>query len=96
MERSKLWSKRMRAFDRSGLTRRAWCLQEVVSLSSLDYWRRRLRTEGEKPALVPIVVAEHSVSPKQGVVEIDVAGLRLRADSGLDATWQCSVLRGLR
>lgn len=94
-----LWSKRVRAFERSGLTRRAWCLQEGVALSSLDYWRRRLRIEETKQTLVPIVVADVSSlrgSTAPGVIELEFAGVRMRADAGVDANWLCSVLRGLR
>ena len=31
-----------------------------------------------------------------GVIEMEFAGVRMRADAGVDATWLCSVLRGLR
>ena len=95
-----LWSKRVRAFEHSGLRRREWCGRNGVALATLDYWRYRLRTAVPmSQSLVPIVVtgaASMRSSSAPGVIEIDVAGVRMRADSGVDATWLCTVLRGLR
>lgn len=96
MSKEKLWTKRMRAFERSGLSRRAWCEKEGVPLSSLDYWRRRLRTMETAQALVPIVVAEQPLSSKTCLIEIDASGVQLRVPTNIDADWLCRVLRGLR
>ncbi len=95
-----LWSKRVRAFERSGLRRREWCDCNGVALATLDYWRYRLRTSVPiSQALVPIVIAD-SASTRSvalpGVIELEFAGVRMRADAGVNATWLCSVLRGLR
>lgn len=40
-DKAQLWQRRMQAFAASGLTRRAFCTREGLSLSSFDYWRRR-------------------------------------------------------
>ena len=85
------WGKRVSAFERSGLTRTAWCARGGVATATLDYWRRRLREDSETPAqrLMPIVVEPlPRISHKApDVVEIELAGLRLRADPGVDAAW---------
>ncbi len=98
-----LWRKRVLAFERSGLTRKAWCQRAGVAVATLDYWRARLRSLSAQPgqALVPIVVSE---APKDGTrlsgagtVEIDLGGgVRMWADAGVGAQWLASVLRGLR
>jgi hypothetical protein len=41
----KLWVSRVSAFERSGLTRSAWCAARNVSVGSLDAWRYRLQRE---------------------------------------------------
>jgi len=92
MSKEKLWAKRMRAFERSGLSRRAWCAQEKVPLSTLDYWRLRLRRT-VAPALVPLVVDSAPVAKR---IEIALGDVRLHLPSGVDADWLCRVLRGLR
>jgi hypothetical protein len=96
------WRKRVLAFERSGLTRVAWCAREGVATATLDYWRRRSRAvvEGLKPALIPIVVSDTRVAEAVGTggtLEIDLGGgVRLRADAQVSAQWLASVLRGLR
>ena len=92
MSKEKLWAKRMRAFERSGLSRRKWCAQEKVPLSTLDYWRLRLRRT-VAPALVPLVVDSMPVTAQ---IEITLGDVRLSLPSGIDAEWLCRVLRGLR
>jgi hypothetical protein len=100
------WHKRVLAFERSGLTRKAWCAQAGVAVATLDYWRSRLRNggDGSVQALVPIVVSDAPVDGARcsgagtGVLEIEVGGggVRLRANARVDAQWLASVLRGLR
>ena len=97
------WGKRVSAFERSGLTRKAWCLRAGVAVGTLDYWRARLRDRGDRSeqALVPIVVSDQprvEISlAGVGTVDIDLGGgVRLRANAQVDAQWLASVLRGLR
>ncbi|AVQ00339.1 hypothetical protein C7S18_23870 (plasmid) [Ahniella affigens] len=92
MSKEKLWAKRIRAFERSGLSRRAWCVQEKVQLSTLDYWRSRLRRATE-PALVPVVVDSTSAAKE---IEIRLGDVQMRLPVDVDADWLCRVLRGLR
>ena len=97
--RLEFWLQRVRAFDRSGLTRSAWCARHGVAVSTLDYWRCRIGKAAVSRSLVPIVVDEAVAAgdaQTPGVIEVQVLGLRLRADAGVDATWLCHVLRGLR
>ena len=93
MSKEKVWAKRMRAFERSGLSRRSWCAQEKVPLSTLDYWRRRLRQREASPTLVPVVVDS---APRAERIEIMLGDVQLRLPRGVDADWLCRVLRGLR
>ncbi len=97
------WRKRVSAFERSGLTREAWCLRAGVAVATLDYWRSRLRDAGDRSgqALVPIVVSDqpmtHSRLAGAGTIQIDLGGgVRLRTNAQVDAQWLVSVLRGLR
>ena len=40
--KEKLWSNRIRDFRESGLTRKEWCCQNQIPLSTLSYWIRKL------------------------------------------------------
>lgn len=95
MSKEELWMKRVRAFEGSGLSRRAWCAQEKVALSTLDYWCLRLRAGERKPALVPVVVVDSQV-PVSGRIEVILGDVQLRLPATVDAAWLCSLLRGLR
>jgi hypothetical protein len=38
----RVWTRHIRSWRASGLTRRAYCAREGVALSTFDYWRRRI------------------------------------------------------
>jgi putative transposase len=42
------WRTLVSAFERSGETRRAFCARHGVPISTLDWWRKRLRGVGEQ------------------------------------------------
>jgi hypothetical protein len=91
-----LWRQRVEAFERSGLSLRAWCARTGFAVSTLDAWRRRVR-KMPKTALVPIVV-EPPVDRRAvaASIEVEASGLRVYVPTGTDPTWICAVLRGLR
>ena len=96
-----LWSKRVLAFERSGLTRRVWCARAGVAVPTLDYWRSRFGdlARGSEQVLVPVVVSAPSTMGRSaaGAIEIDLGGgLHLRADMQVDTGWLAALLRGLR
>lgn len=51
-----LWAERMNAFYKSGLSRKDWCRQNGIPLSTFNYWNRKLHTEesGTQNANVPV------------------------------------------
>jgi len=40
-----LWAYRISSFQESGLSRKEWCLQNEIPLSTFGYWSRKLQTE---------------------------------------------------
>lgn len=98
-----LWSKRLTACERSGLSRRAWCAAHGVNVHTLDYWRSRLRAQPAKPtrpkrrsqALVPIVVGGSApMSPAPMITLRLPGGIELSAAS-LEARWLATLVREL-
>lgn len=81
----------MAAFERSGLSRRAWCAARGLSVSSLDAWRYRLRRE-ESDGLVPVVVADATPSP---LIEVSCGAATVRVPITVDAGWLAALMRGL-
>ena len=95
------WRERVEAFERSGSSRRAWCMAHGVKVGTLDYWRHRLRTATKmerhvvSPSLVPIVVrsGESEVTAATMVVLVLPSGVRMSVPVGIGATWLASLLR---
>jgi hypothetical protein len=79
------WLKRMRAWERSGQTRAAFCRSRGLNVHTFDYWRRALRRAST--ALVPVVVAQEAAHPAaDAVIEVMLAdGIRLRVPPGSEA-----------
>jgi transposase-like protein len=97
------WSQQVAAFERSGSSRRAWCEAQGVKASTLEYWRRRLRSMGSSEgrdgfrSLMPIVVrtSESEAASATTVALVLPDGLRLSVPIGIDARWLAGLLREL-
>ena len=95
------WRERVEAFERSGLSRRVWCMAQGLKVGTLDYWRNRLRTatnverQAASQSLVPIVVrsVDSESASSTNVVLVLPSGVRLSAPVGIDATWLAGLLR---
>ena len=81
MERPELaerWTALFAEYEADGLTRKAFCEQRGLKLSTFDYWRRRLRTTEGEPTTVKVatVMAERAIRILVGhavVLELDGA-----------------------
>lgn len=108
-KKRELWARRVAAWERSGLSRRAWCERHGVNVHTLDYWRYRLRQRAARPvvarsrskALVPIVVKEAAPLPTAaalGAVPVEIAlpsGVQVRVPASTDPRWLASLVREL-
>ena len=65
-------------FGASGLTRREFCSQRGIALTTFDYWRRQLRS---KPRLVKVEVAR----PEAGAQSFT---LRLANGRSIESSWR--------
>ncbi len=101
------WRQRVLAWERSGLSRRAWCARHGVNLHTLDYWRRRLRDDAPMRAraparagLMPLRVAapaqRAAPAPTAGVIEVLLpGGIGLRVPAAMDADQVAALVRAL-
>jgi hypothetical protein len=69
-ETKALWRERIAELEASGLTHKDWCAQNRIAMTTMRYWRRRLRgckTIGENPKgflrAVPVPDIAAPVSP---------------------------------
>lgn len=80
------WMRRIRAWERGGQTRAAFCRSRGLNVNTFDYWRRALRSTST--ALVPVVVTWQAVvgPVSDPVIEVVLPdGLRLRIPPGCEA-----------
>ncbi len=93
-----VWAERIAAFERSDVSRRAWCAQNGVNKNTLDYWRKRL--SAALPAVAPIRVTmrpagEASVAVS-AIVRIDLPhGVRVHTAADIDTAWLAALVRGI-
>lgn len=72
-----LWQERIQAFQYSGLSRRAWCLEQNLPEHQLGYWIRKLQPKEEMSnqrwvGIEPSSLSETGVSIQVGDVVLDV------------------------
>ena len=67
------WEALVAKYERSGLSRKRFCDQASISVSSLDYWRHRLRSELRKEAASFIELPAVAASPAWDV-ELELGG----------------------
>lgn len=48
------WERQVAEYERSEATREAFCAERGLSVSSLDYWRRKLREERTAPGFIEL------------------------------------------
>lgn len=49
------WERLMARFDASGLTQRAFCMEQGVAYSSFCYWRKQLRSPAAVESQAPLI-----------------------------------------
>ena len=56
------WKRIFEAFDAGGITRKVFCGERGIKLTTFDYWRHRLlRTEGEEATVVKVGAVAQAV-----------------------------------
>lgn len=95
MSRSEEMQGALARWDESGLSLRAFAQQEGIPLSTLSYWRRKLRgtrqevagISGETPRWLPVRVVPHGASQSGGIQAFEVRlgnGLGVSVPVGFD------------
>jgi hypothetical protein len=98
------WSEHNENWRASGLSQRAYCEREAISLAAFGYWRGRVtagtqaakRKAKKRPGgltLVPVRVAGQSGA--EAVVLRGQAGWELRLPGTVDPSWLAAVLKVL-
>lgn len=101
------WSAHYQGWQASGLTRRAYCEREGLSLPSYERWSKRVRASAKEPTsfpklttaptqpltLVPVqVMGQHN---NESLTLRSPAGWEMRLPTAVDPAWLAAVLKQL-
>jgi transposase-like protein len=87
-------------YERSGLSQKAFCLRHDVTLSTLQYWRRRARDADQelRPSFVEVPQVTRTVRALSGEAAVIIelpGGTRLEVHAGTDARWLSGLVRAM-
>jgi hypothetical protein len=93
-EREQVWQERVVQWQASGLSQRAYAIEQGFPVRQVGYWVRRLTGAQAAPALLPVRVAPMATQ---------VAAISLRSERGwtlmlpgdVPASWLAEVMRAL-
>ena len=86
-------------FERSGLSRRAYCERHGIAVQTLDWYRRRVRASGDSVKLVPVRVENRwtPVVPASAVGRVSLFvpgnGRRIESDRSFDDNQLSRIIR---
>jgi hypothetical protein len=93
--KARMWAERIAAFERSDLSRRAWCAQNGVNKNTLDYWRKRLSAPADLPSREAPVERDNTLAAAMPRVAPIVVAMQ-QQDAGLVAPVVIEVPHGVR
>jgi hypothetical protein len=95
-EREAIWQERAERWRTSGLSQRAFAIQEGYPVRQMGYWVRRLAKSAAAPGSLPVRVAP--APPVAVVVVISLGnerGWTLNLPNDVPASWLAELMRAL-
>jgi len=93
-EREAVWQERVEHWRASGLSQRAFALQEGYPIRQMGYWVRRLTRSPATPRLLPVQVTPAPPSPV-AISLINERGWTLSLPHDVPASWLAELMRAL-
>jgi hypothetical protein len=93
-EREQLWQERVSQWQASGLSQRAYAIEQGFPIRQVGYWVRRLAKSPGLPVLLPVRVT----APIPAAVAISLCserGWTLTLPGDVPASWLAELMRGL-
>jgi hypothetical protein len=93
-EREKLWRERVAHWRASGLSQRAYAIEQGFPIRQVGYWVRRLTVAQAVPALVPVRVAPTAMAAVPIILRGE-NGWTLSLPGDVPAGWLAELMRAL-
>jgi hypothetical protein len=97
-ETTAYWKQQVEAFQKSGMSRAAYCEQNQLKIYQFDYWRKRLlkpklKCTDSRPGWIPLQVNESAGQDMAGGIRLKVGQLEIEIRRGFDRELLAEVLR---
>lgn len=94
MEREQVWQGRVAQWQASGLSQRAFAIEQGFPVHQVGYWVRRLTGAQAAPALLPVRVAP-AAAPAGAINLCSERGWTLTLPGDVPAGWLAELIRAL-
>lgn len=96
-DREKVWEERVAQWQASGLSRRAYAIEQGFPIRQVGYWVRRLTKSPAVPALLPIRVlpAAPAATARVAISLRNERGWTLNLPRDVPASWLAELMRAL-
>lgn len=93
-EREQVWEERVAQWRASGLSQRAYAIEQGFPVRQVGYWVRRLTAVQVAPALLPVRVAPMA-APAPAISLRSERGWTLTLPSDVPASWLAELMQAL-
>jgi hypothetical protein len=98
-ETTAFWRQQVQAFEKSGLSRGAYCEQNQIKPFQLDYWRHKFaepKQKLSKQGWIPLRIKESGGgADRSGGIRLRVGKLEIEVRRGFDGELLAEVLRSV-
>lgn len=93
-DREKVWEERVAQWRASGLSQRAYAIEQGFPIRQVGYWVRRLTKSPAVPGLLPVRVAPAAPAPS-AISLRNERGWTLSLPGEVPASWLAELMRAL-
>jgi hypothetical protein len=95
-DREKVWEERVAQWRASGLSQRAYAIEQGFPIRQVGYWVRRLSKSSTVPGLLPVRVAPAVPASMQATISLrNERGWTLSLPGDVPAGWLAELMRVL-
>jgi hypothetical protein len=65
-----IWEKRIRDWDKSGLSQAEYCRRNGIRIKSFAYWKKKEAVQKKEVRLIPVSIPQHTHVKKETFVKV--------------------------
>lgn len=96
VDREKVWKERVAHWQASGLSQRAYAIEQGYPIRQVGYWVRRLSKSPAMPGLLPVRIESAVPMPAPQAISLrNERGWTLSLPGDVPASWLAELMRAL-